>query len=429
VNKFKVDNIANNKKIGIITGCEVLGRIDEIIGSPKNVCKYGVADENLAIAHDLCINYNNLSEPALLSQLESVLTKDPNVVYEKDNDGFTLLHIAAALRSPEFCKMIAEVDSELVRSTSNEGFLPIYNSCSFNNVQTAKYLYHLYPESISTPNNDGYFALHSVLAARKTSFSLDLVGFLLKHDKGAVSSPIGEFGHLPLHMALMRHDLAVTKLVFDSYPEAIFINIGNSRLSPLDIARQKQNEGCITFIENQIEFVRQAREEQVTDDNGQLPIHRALQNNDTSAGTIKLMAQANIESVVAANNLGLIPLHIACQVGNVDVVRHLVEANESSLQIKDAMGELPLHHACNMGNCEVVIFILQQSTHGSSITNAAKKLPIESVLYDSDCDRNSLEYVEAVKCLLCANPEALVHLIARKPARPSVAGKKRKHSG
>eukprot|EP00956_Cyclotella_meneghiniana_P014383 scaffold21514_cov33-Cyclotella_meneghiniana.AAC.1 len=250
MNLFKVENIANSK---IITDCEVLARGDRRIGRPKDVFNHGIVDENLAIAHALCRNDYKLSEPALLSQLESVLTKDPNVVLGIDNDGFTLLHIAAGLLSPEFCKMIAEVDSELVRSTTNEGRLPIHYSCLKNNTQNAKHLYHLYPESISTQDNYGYFALHFVLAVSDENDPiLDLVGFLLKYDKGAVSSPTSEFGHLPLHMALEHHDLAVTKLVFDSYPEAIFINIGNSRFSPLDIAREKQNEDgrvCRNFSE------------------------------------------------------------------------------------------------------------------------------------------------------------------------------------
>ena len=47
----------------------------------------------------------------------------------------------------------------------------------------------------------------------------------------------------------------------------------------------------------------------MSDMNGQPPIHRAVQDLNTSVGTIKLMLEANPESAIVVDNQGSTPLH------------------------------------------------------------------------------------------------------------------------
>jgi hypothetical protein len=68
-------------------------------------------------------------------------------------------------------------------------------------------------------------------------------------------------------------------------------------------------------------------------------------------------------------------------------------------------GYLPLHIACLAGKCHVVNYILERSNHGASLPIHGK-LPIGILLSKlADCDRDSIEYVEAVGRLLRANPK------------------------
>ena len=69
------------------------------------------------------------------------------------------------------------------------------------------------------------------------------------------------------------------------------------------------------------------------------------------------------------------------------------------MKVGDTRGNLPLHIACLGGNCNVINYILEKSDHGVSMKNADMKLPIELLLFDSECDRNSLDYVEAIRNL------------------------------
>lgn len=104
---------------------------------------------------DLCYNYDNLttfneddlSEPDLVSRLKAAQI-EPDVLSERDVYGRTLLHHAVmGGRSPEFCKVLHELDGTHVKTQDNHGWLPVHWACDSGRVDTAKYLLELYPSS------------------------------------------------------------------------------------------------------------------------------------------------------------------------------------------------------------------------------------------------------------------------------------------
>ena len=210
----------------------------------------------------------------------------------------------------------------------------------------------------------------------------------------------GPYGSLPLHLALCR--ISIVKLLFDAYPEAIYVT-NNFGLTPFDYARTTSQSDVVSFFETQLEFARQARVVVTPDENGQLPIHRVLQNLNASSGALKLMVAANPESACVPDNQGYIPLHVACQVGNFSAFKYLTELNEASLKTGDAKGDLALHIACREGMCAIANYIMEKSDYAVSKKCSNGKWPIE-LLLDSACDRNSLEYVGAVGRLIQADP-------------------------
>ena len=194
---------------------------------------------------------------------------------------------------------------------------------------------------------------------------------------------------------------AIVKLVFNAYPNAIHAEDDDGD-TPLDDASETE---IGSLFEQQIELERQARTERTPDNNGQLPIHRALRNADASLGGIKLMLAANPTSIAVVDNQGHTPLHIACHAGNLDAAKFLMEVNHDLSQATDIRGNLPLHLACMGGNCEVVSCILEQSTYGVTLQNSNEQSPIELLFFESESDRDSMDYVEAIGCLFQANPE------------------------
>jgi hypothetical protein len=177
----------------------------------------------------------------------------------------------------------------------------------------------------------------------------------------------------------------------------------------LDVARTKNNHDAVAFFETQLEFVHQAREVEIPNENGELPIHQTLWNANAASGTIKLMAAANPGSLIVTDSQGRTPLHVAftCVFGGLDIVKGLVEANKNCLTIKDSSQDLPLHMACRLGKCDVVNYILEKSEHGVDLPNGDDGKPIQLLLFDAkfkEQERDSLEYVRATSRLFRVNP-------------------------
>ena len=372
-----------------------------------------VTIESITI-HKLCYNVDDLSEPELVSRLRAVQI-NPAVLSEREEDGLTLLHFAVRRgRSPEFCRVLHELNATLVRTQNNFGRLPIHSACHFSRVETTKYLFELYPDSINIATDNGEYPLH--FAAMNKSINeneaLELISFLLRHDKGAVQSTRDSWGELPLHWAChYRAELAVVRLLFDAHPDGIFCR-NNDGYTPMDVARSKNRADIVHFFETQLGFYLQAQRNQEPDSNGQLPIHRALQNEDVSLGAIKLMVSAHPASLTVADAQGYIPLHLACQFGRLDIVKYVVKEDKNSLTTLDNGGNLPLHHACLAGKPGIVNHILKTTDYGVSMRNniGKGKLPIQLFLFDAVCDRD-LQHMDAFDSLLRADPISLLAII------------------
>eukprot|EP00956_Cyclotella_meneghiniana_P022045 scaffold41027_cov53-Cyclotella_meneghiniana.AAC.2 len=353
---------------------------------------------------DLCRNRSGLSDFELVLRLQKFSQINPRVFSERDEDGLTLLHHAVMGRSPEFCRVIHDQNNTLVKIQDEYGCLPLHYACSYGSVKTAKYLLELYPDSIHIPNDDNEYPLHLLACAEVSNENKqEFLLFLLKHNKGAVSTPTHD-GDLPLHIACETKELAFVKLLFDAHPDGIFVRDSHID-TPLEIARFFNKADAVHFFETQLEFHRQAQEDQDPDVNGQLPIHRVLQmqNENVSLGTIKLMVGAHRASVTVADYRGCIPLHYACRLGDLNIVKYLADNDKNSLATLDSGGNLPLHHACLAGKPDTVSYILDTTDQGVGVRNHDGKLPIQILLFDAICDRE-LQYVDAVDSLFRANP-------------------------
>ena len=357
---------------------------------------------------DLCHNHERLSKSELASRLEAILKTNPDVAHEEDRYGHTLLHHAVLNRRlPDFCKLLVDVNPVVVKDDNNgRRPLPLHVACSKCNVETMKYLYHIYPECINIPKAwDGNYPLH-IFVSKHTRYeeeAVEIAKFLLKYDQGALSKS-NNSGSLPLHIACRVWGLAIVKLIFNAYPEAIHIR-NNRNWIPLNYARchwdKNTRRDLLPFLDRQIDLERQAHEDRTPDNHGRVPIHRALQNRDTSVGAIKLMMAAN---PARTDNQGLTLLHHVCRGGNLETFTYIMGLEKDSLKVPDMGENFPLHHACMRGNCDFIPLILEQSTFGVTLQNSAKQIPLELLLFESECDRDSIEYVEAVTCLLQVNP-------------------------
>ena len=348
----------------------------------------------------LCCNFN-LPESKLVLRLKSILI-DPEVLATTDDHGWTLLHIAARFgRFPEFCKVLIELRPALVKTRDNHEELPLHTACAFLKVELAKYLLEIYPDSINIAAAHGSYPLHMLslacgIVGSDENGALVLLELLLKHDRGAVSTPDWH-GFLPLHLASYDGHLAFVKLIFDANPGAIFDG-DSEHQAPLGLARYN-NADIVSFLETQWVYY------------SQLSIHEALRKDDISFGIIKLMIAAQPASIIMTDDNGCIPLHLACQHGHLKIVEYLVGLNGISLTTTDNGGNLPLHHACLAGKPDIVNFTLKTTDCGVSAQNGDGKLPIQLFLCNAICVRD-LQHMDAVYSLIRANPDDSMEILS-----------------
>ena len=363
--------------------------------------------------HAICDN-EDLDETASIDILRFMLEIDPTLPREVDSEGYLPIHYAVAVtrKSTTFCKELIDAYPQSLRIEADDWLL-IHMACRFgerdDTADTIQHMLKLDPELINAENSDGWLPLHHAAMYGRT----ELIELLLKYDPNAASK---EFNNgrrwLPLHIACAAYNsnLSSIQVLYDAYPEAILARNRDGR-TPLDLARAGGNQPAIDFLQTQLVYARQAQDMTAmttVDDDGWLPLHRALKNN-TPLGSIKLLVRGNRAALQVADRNGVYPLHIACLFRSAKVVKYLVELAGDTLDRCDANKDSPLHYACRGGKCGVVKYLLEANVPSVSERNNDNKLAVHLLFEcgENILDRESMEYVETVWQLLLANPEVV----------------------
>jgi len=366
--------------------------------------------------HHLCVN-QNLGDADVFSILKLLVERYPDLVRRADNAGNLPIHVASIGGSPEFCSVLIEAYPGSERMSNDSGRLPLHRACRNNAIATVEYLYKLYPDAINHAATNGAYPIHyavfGVTQRLNPIVALGVVKSLLDCDLGVKLQKVRGMNSLLHGACRLRYNdsnidvaLEIIEAIFDAHPESIEEN----RIAS-DIQRYHQR--VQTFINSQLVYARQARNRHVMttpDDNGQLPLHKALQSN-VRLGSIKLLVRGNPHALQAPDNSGTLPLHVACQHHNSsNVVQYLVGLDTSTLDSVDKEGDTALHYACRGAKYDNIALLLEKYDVVSvSKRNAHKKLPIDLLWGSSEVlDRNSVEYTESVFRLLTAYPEAIM---------------------
>ena len=384
--------------------------IQLLIEAAPDCDRYEGSDGNLPI-HDLCHNYIKKAEIEMLMVL---FDKYPESIRYTDAYGTLPLHNAACERSTEFCRRLVELYPESERIGSGDGSLPLHHACLKNTLPAVEYFYNLYPDAINHVTTFGHYPIHHALQENvgrsNDAASVDIVKFLLQLP-GVRHQKFG--GKSLLHFACMQsqhyNDLTIEaviqklKIIFDDNPSSI-MDVANIRY---------RHKKVRAFIKGEMVYARQARDHRQMmrpDENGQLPLHRALRNN-VMLGSIKLLLKGNRSAARSADNNGSFPLHLACQHHDSPlVIKHLIDFCPTTLRHVDFDQDNVLHYACRGVKYETIAMLLDRYNAGLvSMRNANNELPID-LLFKSNSveDGESEEYTDCVFRLLRAYPETLV---------------------
>jgi ankyrin repeat protein len=367
--------------------------------------------------HRFC-DKEHLDDKVGLEILKLLLEKCPESVRHANIKGNLPLHFAAAWKSPEFCRILIEEYPGSERMANDDGMLPFHIACLLCTVAMVKYFYKLYPEIINVADNRGRYPIHFAIQGVKyreysPETAIEIVQFLLHCDPNVASQK--QSGKISLYLVCeeasandntskMNVYLKLIQILYDAHPEAIDEVASNvDRFCP----------EVQTFINTHLAYARQARDRTVIttrDQNGQLPLHRALSDNVT-LGSIKLLVKGNPSAIRTPDNAGALPLHLACQhQESASIVAYLIGLDQTTLQAFDEKGNTVLHYACRGAKYDTITLLLEKYG-GISVSrrNAHNQLPIHLLLESKEVsDREDTRYVESIYRLLRAYPETVM---------------------
>ena len=167
--------------------------------------------------------------------------------------------------------------------------------------------------------------------------AVEIVQFLLDCDPNVASQTLFELSPLLTVCALestgfnvapiMSVILKILHLLYDAHPEAIEDN-------RIEAVIDSFPEEIKAFVNTHLTYAHQARDSTLMstrDENGQLPLHRALQD-DVTLGSINLLVKGNPSAILIPDNDGALPLHVAVQCHNsTKVVDYLVGLDPNTL--------------------------------------------------------------------------------------------------
>ena len=276
----------------------------------------------------------------------------------KGNSPLHKVAMAKISRSAELCGLLLRALPELVDTFTlpDEGhdiafMKPLHYACLRGNLPVVKCIVNMFPNAIFGQTSRGHFPIHFAVAALYFESTLvtpednmEVIRFLLAVDASVASQTysIGGNVYTPLRLACFYTNasnssvgLPVIKLLHDTHPEAIYTLDG--LLVIAEVA---------AFLNPQLQYALIALDPELVttpDEDGNLPIHRALYDDRVALGTIKLLLDANNSTLLTPTHNGNTLLHEACRLGEYGVIEMLMTRYPTEqVHTQNSLGELPI---------------------------------------------------------------------------------------
>lgn len=117
---------------------------------------------------------------------------------------------------------------------------------------------------------------------------------------------------------------------------------------------------------------------------GMLPIHQACAvGNLDEVKSLVINEQCNVNVRDDKNHT---PLIIAAHMGKTDVVKYLTSLNNCDISLKDSHGRMPIHHAAQGGHGDVITILLQDGKGSSMIEDNEGTVPLQIASFNGFLD-------------------------------------------
>ena len=315
--------------------------------------------------------------------------KDPTVhVVEGD----TPLHIACRYKEDVIVKYLIEQCHCDPQIQNCQGVLPLHIACSSGSLEMVKLVSHCNTNTRITSTCtwisgdkkeptvhvvEGDTPLH--IACR---YEEDVIVKYLIEECHCDPQIQNCQGVLPLHIACLNGSLEIVKLLSNWVSRVT----GDT---PLHICCRNKEDELVKYL-----IEKCCCNPQRKNFNGVLPLHIACAVGSLSI--VRLVSNCDVNTGLSSNwdfnsmklAKGATPLHIACLRNAKEIVKYLIETCHCDPQIEDCNGVLPLHFACVNGslgmvrlvsNCDVTAAVKSSYTYSDGMCITAGYTPFQII--------------------------------------------------
>ena len=295
-----------------------------------------------------------------ITAIISIVGAHPELAYELDKEGRSILHYAARLSSVPLLKCVMKFSGSPGGFGPNQanlnGAYPLHNAARFSrSLLVTEHVLDFDPYIVTLGNNDGTLPLH--WAAAKNA-NLDIINCLMKAHPSAIRIADHE-GYLPLHSAGQNLQLHIVKAINAADPSAISVLDFEGGVPIHHACCYNTNIDVLNFMDSLYKSgVTVAQKDGIT------PLHLAASQN-SSAKVMAFLLTKYPQAAFAVDDDGWLPLH--CLVtrhrddmtaSRIDCLRLLLAANPGAICGKRNDGHTPLQISIASGHRDVVMRLM-----------------------------------------------------------------------
>ena len=334
--------------------------------------------------------YSSKYNENVMKYFINVLKCDPTIILR---DGNNILHFAAQAGNFEVFKVLTSIlgkDSPLVSATNQNNLSPIHIACYRGHLEIVKFLI-LGCKCSTQPASDGVTLLHGAAAAGQ----INVIEFLI-NDLHWDRLTVNKHGHTPLHVAIARGRVELSKY---------FVKDLNCDPNILDYAGSTP---LMSYVHNPSSvlstvwcFVNELKcDPTISGVLGKSALHIAAQMGNLEVFKFLASAFVNVNvDVLASDDDQITSLHEAARAGYLRIVKFLTKTMNCNPLCCDKSGATPLHFAMKSGNLKICDFLVKELKCDPNVQDFNGETPLWHILKAFKLGHTKLKYlIHELKC-------------------------------
>ena len=286
------------------------------------------------------------------SVLSYIATQYSLNINEPDYSGIIPLAYACQSGSVNAVEYIINSTDIDINTTDNDGMTCFHHSCCHGHLDVTQYLIDVQGIDINMVDSKGRNGVHHAAY----SGNQDLVAYLID-EKSLLPTAVDSTGCTALHYGIMSMKLPLVKDLVNVYKlDPHQKEKDNSGKASVHYAAEVGDISVLEYLINSCNC-----ELKISADDGRNIFHfSSLKGHFHFIKHIVAHYAQCISLIHSPDNNGILPIHLACQSGNTQLVMYLVDDIKCDVTAKTEVGHTCVSYACTSGNLSLVMLLIQQ---------------------------------------------------------------------